>query len=132
MRILVVEKDASLGDSIKGFLEGWGHEAHHCTRGREALRMFKSGCHDLVIMEVMPPDMTGERLISKLKEVSPTARIVAMTGNNSRELEARIRERGILYYMVKPFETENLRSLLEHLAKRHAKPPDWAEWRVLS
>jgi DNA-binding response OmpR family regulator len=82
-----------------------------------------------VIMEVTLPDIKGEHLISKFKEISPDARIVAMTGNNSRELEARIRERGILYYMVKPFETDNLKSLLEHLSKRHDKPPTWAEWR---
>lgn len=129
MRILVVEKDPSLGDFIKALLEDWGHEAKLCTRGQEAVEGFKTAFHDLVIMEVVLPDMKGEQLISKLKDVSPDARIVAMTGSNSRELEARIRERGILYYMVKPFETDNLRSLLEHLSKRHAKPPAWAEWR---
>jgi DNA-binding response OmpR family regulator len=129
MRVLVVEKDVSLGDSIKAFLQDWGHEAQHCTRGKDAVGLFKAGFHDLVIMEVMLPDIKGEHLISKLKEISPDARIVAMTGNNSRELEARIRERGILYYMVKPFETDNLRSLLEHLSRRYAKPPAWAEWR---
>ena len=132
MKVLIVEKDPSLGDFIKAFLEDWGHEAHHCTRGKDAVRVFKTGYHDLVIMEVVLPDMKGEHLISKLKEVSPDARIVAMTGSNSRELEARIRERGILYYMVKPFETENLKSLLEHLSKRHAKTPSWAEWRKQS
>jgi two-component system, OmpR family, response regulator VicR len=129
MRVLVVEKDPSLGDFIKAYLEDWGHEAYHCTRGKDAVRLFKAGFHDLVIMEVALPDMKGESLISKLKQISPGARIVAMTGNNSRELEARIRERGILYYMVKPFETDNLRSLLEHLSKRHVKPSAWAEWR---
>jgi two-component system, OmpR family, response regulator VicR len=129
MRILVVENDPSLGEFIKTFLEDWGHEARHCTRGKDAVHMFKAGFDDLVIMEVLLPDMKGEHLISKLKEVSPNARIVAMTGNNSRELEARIRERGILYYMVKPFETDSLRSLLEHLSKRHARPPAWAGWK---
>jgi DNA-binding response OmpR family regulator len=129
MRVLVVEKDTSLGGFIKAYLEDWGHQAQHCNRGRDAVRMFKAGFHDLVILEVMLPDMKGEHLISKLKEVSPDVRIVTMTGNNSRELEARIRELGILYYMVKPFETDNLRSLLEHISKRHTKTPAWAEWR---
>jgi len=87
--------------------------------------MFMISPYDLVLMEVLLPDMRGEELISRLKELSPNTWIVAMTGNNSREMEVRIRERGILYYMVKPFETENFRSLLEHLTKRSSGMQRW-------
>jgi DNA-binding response OmpR family regulator len=118
MRILVVEDDAPLADFTKALLKKWGYEAQHCTRGKDAVRMFRTLTYDLVLMEVLLPDMRGEDLISKLKDLSPDTRIVAMTGNNTRELESRIRERGILYYMVKPFETENFKSILEHLKKR--------------
>jgi DNA-binding response OmpR family regulator len=129
MKILVVEKDPALRDSIKTCIEDWGHEAQDCSRGKDAVRMFKIGAHDLVILDLMLPDMRGEQLISRLKEIYSEARIVAMTENNSRDLEARIRERGILYYMVKPFEGDNLRSLLDHLARKHSKAPPWAAWR---
>lgn len=118
MRILVVENDSSLAGHMKALLEGWGHVAQHCTRGKDAERMFRANPYDLVLMEVLLPDIKGEDLISRLKGVSPDARIVTMTGSNSRDMEIRIRDRGILYYMVKPLETENLRSLLEHLSKR--------------
>jgi AmiR/NasT family two-component response regulator len=40
-----------------------------------------------------------------------------MTGESSRELEKRVRKAGVLYYMVKPIETQNLKLLLEHLSK---------------
>ena len=120
MRILIVENDASLGRYMRGLLEGWGYEARHCIRGKDAVKHFSARPYDLVLMEVLLPDMKGEDLISRLKGISPDARIVAMTGDNSREMESRIRERGILYYMVKPIETENLRSLLEYTYKRRA------------
>ena len=125
MRILVVEDDASLADLVKALLKNWGYEAQHCTRGKDAVRMFIMNPHDLVLMEVLLPDMKGEELISRLKEISPKIWIVAMTGNNSREMEVRIREQGILYYMVKPFEAENFRSLLEHLTKKSTGVPKW-------
>jgi len=41
------------------------------------------------------------------------------------EMEVRIREQGILYYMVKPFEAENFRSLLEHLTKKSTGVQKW-------
>lgn len=119
MRVLIVENDVSLAAFVKASLESWGYQAQHCAKGADALRRFKAGLHDLVVMEVSLPDIKGEALISSLKEISPEVKIVAVTGSNSRELEARIREQGILYYMVKPFETENLKVLLEHLSKRH-------------
>jgi DNA-binding response OmpR family regulator len=123
MRILVVEDDVSLGDSVRALLENWGHETQHCTRGKDAVRIFMTNPYDLVLMEVILPDIKGEELISRLKDLSPETKIVAMTGNNSREMEVRIRGQGILYYMVKPVETENLRCLLEHLAKRTGSYP---------
>jgi DNA-binding response OmpR family regulator len=118
MRILVVEDDAALADLTKALLKNWGFESQHCTRGTDAVRMLITKPYDLVLMEVLLPDMKGEELISRLKEISPKIWIVAMTRKNSREMEVRIREQGILYYMVKPFEAENFRSLLEHLRRK--------------
>jgi len=128
MKVLVVENDASLAESVRGLLEKWGHEARLCRRAKDAMRFFRTEDYDLVIMEVRLPDMKGEELISRLKDFSPDTRIVAMTANNSREQETRIREQGILYYMVKPLETEHLRSLLEHLEKRTRGPKQRAVW----
>jgi len=83
MRILLVEDDASLADSTKALLKSWGYESQHCTKGQDAVRMFIKNPYDLVLMEVLLPDMKGEELISRLKELSPKIWIVAVTGNNS-------------------------------------------------
>jgi DNA-binding response OmpR family regulator len=128
MKVLVVENNASLAKSVRGLLEKWGHEAQLCRRAKDAMRFFRTEDYDLVLMEVRLPDMKGEELISRLKDFSPDTRIVAMTASNSRELETRIREQGILYYMVKPLETEHLRSLLEHQEKRTRGPKQQAVW----
>jgi len=129
MKVLVVEKDDSLADLLRALLENWGYDARICTKGKEAVRLFRTGDYDMVLMELMLPDMNAVELISTLKEFSPEVGIVAMTGKNSKELEARIREQGILYYMVKPLETENLRVLLEHVSNKARRPKQRATWR---
>jgi response regulator of citrate/malate metabolism len=43
-----------------------------------------------------------------------------MTGYNSRELELEVRKQGVLYYMIKPFEIGDLRSLLDHISKKRS------------
>ncbi len=116
MRILVVENDASPGISAGELLVEWGYEVTRCISGKDALTAFKEKTYDLVIMEVKLPDMKGEDLISKLKGSSADSRIVAMTDKNSREMESRIRKKGILYYMVRPIVTEDLRSLVDYIS----------------
>jgi DNA-binding response OmpR family regulator len=118
MNVLVVENDASLGLFVKSLLESWGHRAEKCVTGKQALEIFRRGIFDLVLLEALLPDVSGDVLIRQFKEIWPDTMIVAMTENNTRELEVRIREQGILYYMIKPVEVENLRSLLEHLSTR--------------
>ena len=118
MNVLVVEDDASFGLFVKALLESWGHRAEKCVRARDALEIFRRSIFDLVLLEVPLLDMEGDQLIHQFKEICPETMIVAMTETNSRDLEVRIREKGVLYYMIKPFEIENLRSLLEHLSSR--------------
>ncbi|PKN29946.1 MAG: response regulator [Deltaproteobacteria bacterium HGW-Deltaproteobacteria-21] len=129
VKVLIVESDSDLADTIRKMLHNWGHKAHTCGSGKDALKTFMKIHCDLVLTEALLPDMKGEELISRLKTFSPDMHVVAMTWNNSRELEARIRAQGVLYYMVKPFETESLRSLLEHLSRRGLKATKTAESR---
>ena len=118
MRVLVVENDVSLAESMKRLIERWGHQAEGGVGGKDALRMFKASPYDLVLMEVCLPDMKGYEFIRELKGFSAETWIVTMTDVNSRELELQIREEGVLYYMVKPFEAKSLKSLLDHLSRR--------------
>lgn len=118
MRVLIVENDVSLGVFMNELLKGWGYEAMHCTCGNEALQHIVKGPYDVVLMEAILPDVKGEDLIIKIKAASPDSRIVTMTGKNSREMESRIRKSGILYYMVKPVVTEDLRSLLAYISEK--------------
>ena len=118
MKILFVDENTCLANSMAALIRNWGYEVESYHSGKDALRMFSSTVFDLVLTEVLLADMKGEEIISGLKKISPDIWIVTMTGNNSRDLEVRIRKLGIIYYMVKPLEKENLRSLLEHLSRR--------------
>jgi DNA-binding response OmpR family regulator len=118
VRVLIIENDFSLGIFLNELLKGWGHEVMHCTCGNDALQHIIKRPYDLVLMEVILPDVKGEDLIIKLKAVSPDSRIVTITGKNSRKLEAQIRKSGILYYMVKPIVAEDLGSLLDYISEK--------------
>ena len=118
MNVLIVEVDPEFGRFVKGLVEGWGHAAELCGHGRNALQVFRHGVFDLVLLDVGPPNENADRLIRQLKGILPETLIVVMTDHNSYEMEVRIRELGILYYLIKSLEIEHLKPLLDHIARR--------------
>lgn len=118
MNILIVEDDANCAESIGESIENWGYKVERVASGREALKRVKRDAFDLVLLDIFLPDMEGYELIPQFKTLCPEIGIVTMTGHNTRELEMKVREQGILYYMIKPFETKYLQSLLDHISKR--------------
>ena len=121
MNILIVENNFAVASVLVELIERWGHNVEKVTSGKGALKRFTQNTFDLVLLDIFPPDMEGCELISQLKNLNPESGIVAMTSYNTRELERKVREQGILYYMIKPFEMKELQSLLDHVSQKRAQ-----------
>ncbi|CCK80980.1 response regulator [Desulfobacula toluolica] len=115
MIILIVEDDPQVTNYITKRLSGWGYRTNSAETGKDALELFSKKNFDLILLDIMLPDYMAFDLIPKFKRMNPDIGIVTMTGQSSRELEQKVREQGILYYMVKPIEAANLKLLLDHI-----------------
>jgi len=120
MNILVVEDDDSTAEPIAEIIEAWDHEVEVSGTGEDALKKVRKKQFDLVLLDIFLPDIEGHELIPQFKKLCPETGIVTMTGYNSRELELEVRKQGVLYYMIKPFEIGDLRSLLDHISKKRS------------
>ena len=116
MNILIVEDDVRCAQLIGEIIERWGHGVEKAKSGKEAIKRLTKNMFDLVFLEISLPDTEGYELIPQFKKLCPEIGIVTITGHNSRELEMQVRKQGILYYMIKPFETKDLKCLLDHLS----------------
>lgn len=114
MKILIVDDDPQVVTYIMERLERWGYDFQSAGTGSDALKLFSKHTFDLILLDIMLPDYLGYNLIPEFKQIDPGIEIITMTGESSRELEQRVRKEGILYYMVKPIETDNLKLLLDH------------------
>ena len=121
MDILIVEDDAAGFSDLTQRILAWGHKVEKARSGKEALQRFTKNMFDMVLLDIFLPDIEGYKLIPQFKELCPNIGIVTMTGYNSRELEMQVRKQGILYYMIKPFETEYLKSLLDHISQKRGQ-----------
>jgi DNA-binding NtrC family response regulator len=121
MNILTIEDDAAVAATLREIIESWGHSVETSKSGKNALQKVTKKMFDLVLLDIFLPDINGVELIQKLKEVWPEIRIITMTGHNSRELEMEVRKQGIIYYMIKPVNTQNLKEIVDHIYKKDRK-----------
>ena len=80
MRILIVDDEPAVADTLADLIKPLGHEVVVVTDGHAALDRFHRGRYDLVIVDVVMPAMSGLDVIRKVRAIDPTVRIVALTG----------------------------------------------------
>jgi len=118
VKVLIAEDEVLHAEMLRGMVASWGHAVTVVENGREALEAAACREIDLFLLDVFLPDMTAMELIPQLKVLQEDARIITLTGQSSREVERKLRELGISYYMAKPFQGDELHSILAHMAAR--------------
>ena len=109
-KILIIEDEAHIAEGVAYNLKREGFEYKIATNGVEALELWKSYLPDLLILDIMLPDMDGYKIASelKLKEKSkniPIIMLSAKIGSSSRSIGYKL---GAINYVEKPFEPYEL------------------------
>ncbi|MCP4024065.1 MAG: response regulator [Desulfobacteraceae bacterium] len=118
MEILIIEDTQQVSRFLKRKIETWGHKVTVAATGQDALEVVKMTMFDLILVDIFLPDTVAYDLIPKLKQGWSGMKIITMTGYSTKEVEEKVRSLGILYYMVKPVDLNELESILSHLTKR--------------
>jgi two-component system response regulator AtoC len=119
MRILVLDDEEALAELLAARLRAAGHQTRTAYSGAQALAALAEQPADLVLSDLMLPDANGLELMPKLLELSPTAKVVMMTGTGSTAVAVKAMKAGAEDYLEKPFDTEELLVLVEKLDRRH-------------
>ncbi len=112
-RILIVDDEASLRDSLTRTLERDGHETVAAADLRSGRRVLADGGFDLLISDIRLGDGSGLDLIAEARRASPALRIVALTAYGSVELAVEAMRRGADDFLEKPFQPDVLRGRLQ-------------------
>ncbi len=124
MKILVVEDEALLADSIKSLLLQNGFEVDVAYDGESGLEYAELGIYDLMILDVMMPKINGYEVARKLREKRLGIPILMLTAKS--ELEDRIAglNSGADYYLPKPFDIRELLACINALLRRQGAQVD--------
>jgi CheY-like chemotaxis protein len=108
LRILVVDDEPSVGDTVKMLLEFDGHEVEAINSSQEALSIFESGRFDLVFTDFAMPGMNGHQLAAAIKAGAPDQPVVMITAYAGTLLPSP----DVDFVVGKPFLLEDLREAI--------------------
>lgn len=129
MKILLIEDDRELADSMRFQLEKEGYETDICDDGEEGLYYMKERSHDLVILDRMLPSMDGITVLQEARKNHVSTPVIMLTALGELQDKLTGLKGGADDYMVKPFAFEELLARIQCMVRR---PGRWEDTAVLS
>ena len=118
IRILVVDDELIIRESLKGWLQKSGYHVDAAEGGAAALRMLEDTPYDLLFLDIMMPAMTGIEVLEKVKERYPHTLVVMITAYGSVQTAVEAMKGGASDYLMKPFDPDQLTLLTEKLMQQ--------------
>jgi two-component system KDP operon response regulator KdpE len=119
--ILIVDDEARMRRFVRMNLELEGYQVTEAGNGLEALEKVRDDLPDLVLLDVMMPDMDGFETLERLREVS-TVPVIMLTVKAEEEDRIRGLELGADDYVTKPFSPRELASRIRAVLRRAEMP----------
>jgi len=122
-RVLVVDDEKDVVELVKFLLERDGHQVLEAFNGREALERAFAEHPDLIILDIMMPEMDGYTVNARLTESDSTRRIpVIILTAKGQMRDVFEMASNVAFYMEKPFDPKHLREKIQEvLAKASSK-----------
>lgn len=113
-KVLIIEDEKDIRANLRRFLRLEGHEVHEAENGRQGVDLAVAHAPDLVICDLMMPEMDGFAVLRALRAHPLTARTVFcfLTASAEKDTRQKGLASGADEYLTKPFDLADLRELL--------------------
>lgn len=118
MRLLIIEDEKKLCDTIAKSLHASGYETDVCYDGNEALEMVYSEEYDLIVLDLNLPGTDGMEILRQLREHNEETRVLILSARSQIADKVRGLDAGANDYMEKPFHLQELEARIRSLTRR--------------
>ncbi|WP_068161389.1 response regulator transcription factor [Rhodococcus phenolicus] len=132
MRILVVDDDRAVRESLRRSLSFNGYSVELATDGQDALDQLQVSRPDAMVLDVMMPRVDGLEVCRRLRSTGDDLPILVLTARDSVSERVAGLDAGADDYLPKPFALEELLARLRALLRRAAPDPNRASEEILS
>ena len=114
-KILVVDDEPTVCKAIQMMLKFYGHQVKTAEGGEAALALFGAGQFDLIITDYLMPEMKGDQLVARIKQLRPEQRLIMVTAFAEDFLAFGKPTGGVDFVLSKPFSLEQLRAAIDQV-----------------
>jgi len=125
-RILVIDDEPSIRNLLSKIFKKAGYEVMLASSGKDGLQLFRENPADLIITDIVMPEMSGHDFIIDLKKDYPDVKIIAISGNQyvGPEIELSIAEAfGAVKVFAKPFKASEILNAVKTLLRQTSSLP---------
>ena len=119
MKVLIVEDEYNLADAIKERLEKEKLTVDIVEDGEEGYYYASTNTYDLIILDVMLPNMSGFQILNKLRTDNINSKIIMLTARSTIEDKLNVLENGADDFLTKPFHMDELVARVNIQLKRN-------------
>ena len=120
-RILVVDDELIMRESLAGWLQRDGHEVQTASSGEEALDKIKDVRFDILLVDIKMEGMSGLDVLKRVKDDDPDVAIVMITAFGAISTAIEAIKNGAFDYLLKPFDPHELGVLIEKIQESQAQ-----------
>lgn len=118
MRVLIVEDNLRLAQSIQDILKQIWYDSDICTDGISGEYQLLEGVYDAMILDLMLPGKDGITLLQEARELGCRIPVLILTAKSEVEDKVRGLESGADYYLTKPFDKKELLAVMKAIVRR--------------
>ncbi len=107
-RILVVDDEKLLRKLTSSILSSQGYHVDTCSNGNEALQLYQVQRYDLVILDMIMPELNGAETFKALMRKDPKARVIIISGYCDHEVSQGLFDLGLAAFLEKPVRRDSL------------------------
>ena len=131
-RILIVDDNKLNIKVATRLLSDLPYEIDECYNGKECLEKLKSNSYDLILMDIMMPEMDGEATIKELRNSSDfKTPVIALTADAVAGANEKYMSEGFIDYLAKPFKKEDLENKIFKVMKKENIKKSKIDWNSM-
>jgi DNA-binding NtrC family response regulator len=120
-KILIVDDELIMRESLAGWLQRDGHETNTAASGEEALEKVKDTRFDILLVDIKMEGMSGLDVLKQVKENDPDVAVVMITAYGSIASAIEAMKNGAYDYLLKPFDPNELGVIIEKIIEHQAQ-----------